>query len=199
MTLSNGIKINFGVHETQRLKQLQRKLAQTRKDSRNRERARFLLSKEYEKLHNRRKDAQNKVLAFLKRYRKVVYQNDCVEGWAALFGKQVHASGIGGLKSRLRTSLETSVAVRMMETTTNECFACGKKQNLSLLDRMMVCDCGWKCDRDINAALVILRKGLSLSLDQAVGLDRSELKPLEREVAARILGSTPYICVSFPQ
>ena len=37
----------------------------------------------------------------------------------------------------------------------------------------------------------------SLVNDQAVGLGRSELTPLESETAARILGSNPYIRVSF--
>jgi len=82
LTLSNGIRIDFEVHETPRLKQLQRKLAGTQKGSRNRERIQFLLRKEYEKVNNRRKDAQNKVLAFLKIYRKVVFQDDCVKGWS---------------------------------------------------------------------------------------------------------------------
>jgi putative transposase len=199
LTLSNGIRMDFEVHETPRLKQLQRKLAGTQKGSRNRERIRFLLRKEYEKLNNRRKDAQNKALAFLKIYRKVVFQDDCVKGWSALFGRQVHSSGIGGLKSRLRTSLETPVAVERTETTTGECFACGKRSDLSLSDRVIECECGWKCDRDVNAALVILRKGLGLGPEQAVGLDRPELKPPEREAAARILGSNPYIRVSFPR
>ena len=75
----------------------------------------------------------------------------------------------------------------------------GKRHELSLSDRTIECDCGWKCDRDVNAALVILKKGLGLGPDQAVGLDRPELKPPEREAAARILGSNPYIRVSFPQ
>jgi len=122
-----------------------------------------------------------------------------VKGWSGLFGRQVHSSGIGGLKSRLRTSLETPVAVERTETTTRECFACGKRRDLSLWDRVIECECGWKCDRDVNAALVILRKGLGLGVEQAVGLDRPELKPLERDAAARILGSNPYIRVSFPQ
>jgi len=90
-----------------------------------------------------------------------------------LFGRQVHSSGIGGLKSRLRTSLKTPVTVERTETTTGGCFACGKRYRL--------------------------RKGLGLSPDQAVGLDRSELKPPEREAAVRILGSNPYIRVSFPR
>jgi putative transposase len=199
LTLSNGIRIDFEVHETPKLKQLQRKLARVQKGSRNRERIRFLLSKEYEKLNNRRKDAQNKTLAFLKIYRKVVFQDDCVKGWSVLFGRQVHSSGIGELKSRLRTSLETPVVVGRTETSTGECFACGKKHHLSLSDRIIKCECGWKRDRDVNAALVILRKGLGLSPDQAVGLDRPKLKPLERKAAARILGGNPYIRVSFPR
>ncbi len=114
------------------------------------------------------------------------------------FGKQVHSSGIGGLKSRLRNSLETAIPVEKTETTTGECFVCGKKYELSLSDRVIECKCGWKCDRDVNAALVILRKGLGLCPEQAVGLDRPELKPPEREAAARILGSNPYIRISFP-
>jgi putative transposase len=104
-----------------------------------------------------------------------------VKGWEVLFGRQVHSSGIGELKSRLRTSLETPVVVERTETSTGECFACGKKHHLSLSDRIIKCECGWKQDRDVNAALVILRKGLGLSPDQAVGLDRPQLKPPERE------------------
>lgn len=83
------------------------------------------------------------------------------------------------------------------ERTTGECFACGGEHTLSLSDRTLRCRCGWEKDRDVNAALVILRKGLGLSPNQAVGLDRPELTPLEREAAVRILGSSPHIRVSF--
>jgi putative transposase len=197
ITLSNGIKIDFEVHEIPRLKRLQRKFARTKKGSRNREKIRLLLRREYEKLNNRRKDAQNKVLAFLRLYEKVVFQDDNIKSWAALFGRQVHSSGIGGMKARLRNSLETPILVGKFEPTSQECYACGRRYELSLSDRVIRCGCGWVCDRDLNAALVILRKGLGLSPDQAVGLDRPELKPLEKEAAVRILGSNPYIRVSF--
>jgi len=43
------------------------------------------------------------------------------------------------------------------------------------------------------------RKGLAPSPEEAVGLDQPELKPLEREVIAQILGSSLYICVSLPR
>jgi putative transposase len=197
ITLSNGIRIDFEVHESPRLKWLQRKLAKAKGGSKNREKIRLLLRREYEKLNNKRRDAQNKILAFLRLYGKVVFQDDYVKSWAVLFGRQVHSSGIGGLKARLKNSLEAPVLVGRFEPTSQECYACGKRHKLSLSDRVIRCDCGWICDRDLNAALVILRKGLGLSPDQAVGLDRPELKPLEKEAAARILGSNPCIRVSF--
>jgi putative transposase len=199
LTLSNGVKIDFELRETERLKALQRKLAKTKKGSTNRRKLRFLLRREHEKIARRRRDVHNKVLAFLKGYKEVVFQEDFVKGWASLFGGQVHSSGVGGLKARLRNSLATPIPVERYEPTTKECFACGRLHELSLGDRVLECECGWTCDRDRNAALVILRKGLGLSPDQAVGLDRPELTPLEREAITRILGSSPYIRVSLPR
>lgn len=199
LTLSNGIKIDFELDETPRLKRLQKKLAKSEKGSKHRRKIRHLLRREYEKIKSRRKDVQNKILAFLKLYEKVVFQEDLVKGWATRFGRQVHASGIGGLKARLRNSLAAPISVDRFEPTSQECYACGKRRKLSLADRVIKCECGWTCDRDVNAAMVILRKGLGLSPDRAVGLDRPELKLPEREAAARILGASPYIRVSFLQ
>jgi putative transposase len=199
LTLSNGVKIDFELRETGRLKKLQRKLAEAKKGSKNRKKFRFLLRREYERLARRRGDVHNKVLALLKGYREAVFQEDFVKGWASLFGGQVHASGVGGLKARLRDSLATPIPVERREPTTKARFARGRLHELSLGDRVFECECGWTCDRDQNAALVILRKGLGLSPDQAVGLDRPELKPLEREAVTRILGSNPHIRVNFPR
>lgn len=199
LTLSNGIKMDFEVHETPRLKQLQRKLARTKRGSKRREKIRFLLRREYEKLNNRRKDAENKVLAFLKiraapvtkLYEKVVFQDDLLASWARLFGRQVHSPRIGGLKLRLRNSLKTPIPVGRFEPPTKECYACGKRHELSLSQRVIACSCGWECDRDVNAALVILRKGLGLSPDQAVGLDRPEVTPLEGRPLCGSWGEIP--------
>jgi putative transposase len=197
LTLSNGLQVDFAFPETPRLKKLQKVLARKKKGSRNREALRGLLRREYERIANRRKDAHDKVLAFLKGYGKVAFQEDPVAGWKALFGPQIQASGIGGLLARLRESLPTPLPVARFEATTQECFACGRRHTLSLSEREMRCPCGWTRHRDWNAALVILRKGLGLSPDQAVGLDRPELTPLEREAARRTLGSNPGIRLVF--
>ncbi|TFE71692.1 hypothetical protein A7K93_08315 [Candidatus Methylacidiphilum fumarolicum] len=118
LTLSNGIKIDFEWQEFTRLKRLQRKLTKLKNDSKNKSKVQNLLKKEHEEIRNKRKDAQNKTLAFLKLHRGVVFQEDFLKDWARLFGRQVHASGIGELKSRLRNSLETPVFIGRYEPTT---------------------------------------------------------------------------------
>ena len=195
LTLSNAMKIDFEVGETKRLKRLQRKIARAKKNSNNRRKLRLLLRREYQKIVNRRRDAQNKVLAFLRLYEAVIFQDDCVNGWTALFGAQVHSSGIGGLKSRLRNSLETSIPLERFEPTTSECFVCGKKKKVSLSERTFRCECGWEADRDYNASLVMLRKGLAPK--ETLPPDWREVTPVERIASARILGSKPHIRVSY--
>jgi putative transposase len=194
LTLSNGLKIDFEVPETLRLKRLQRSLARKQKGSKNREKVLRLLRREHERIANRRRDCQNKIIAFLKYYRVVVWQDDNIKGWAAQFGRRVHRSGIGGLKLRLSASLRTPILVERFVPTSQICAACGQKLSLTLSDRVLRCDCGWVCDRDLNSALNILRLGLSLN--QPVGLDRPELTPVEWQTAVRVLGSNPYIRIS---
>ncbi len=82
------------------------------------------------------------------------------------------------------------IPVKRYEPTTKERFACGRLHELSLGDRVLRCERRWTRDRDQNAAPVILRKGLGLSPDGAVGLDRPELTLLEREAV--------YIRMSLP-
>lgn len=197
LALTNGMALDFEVSESECLKRLHRRLARKKPDSNDRERLRHTLRREYEGLNNRRWDAQNKVLAFLRMYRGVVFQEDSIRGWSTRFGRQVHSSGIGELRSRLRTCLGTAISVERYEPTTGECFRCGNRESLSLSDRIFRCSrCGWTSHRDLNAALVILRKGLGLNPEQALGLDRPKVTPLESEASARILGSNPYIRVS---
>jgi putative transposase len=194
LTLSNGLRIDFEVPETLRLKRLQRLLARKQKGSRNREKVLRLLRREHERIANRRRDCQNKIIAFLKHYRVVVWQDDNIKGWATQFGRQVHRSGVGGLKLRLSASLRTPILVERFVPTSQICAACGQKHSLTLSDRVLRCDCGWVCDRDLNSALNILRLGLSLN--QPLPLDWREVTPVEWMTAVRILGSNPYIRIS---
>ena len=65
------------------------------------------------------------------------------------------------------------------KNTSKRCFSCGKvKKDLELKDRIFVCACGYKADRDINAAKNILWKTQATeqelsSLDENMTLDFS--------------------------
>ena len=72
-------------------------------------------------------------------------------------------AALGMLKRHTTTKAESaglSVIWVSPQNTTQTCARCGvkHKQTLTLWDRMFVCEhCDWVCDRDVNAALVVLR------------------------------------------
>jgi len=194
LTLSNGLSVDFEVEERERLKKLQKELARKKKGSKNRKKVQKKLQREYERLTNIRRDIHNKLLAFFRHYGLVIYQDDNIKAWhEGWFGSQIHHSGIGMLKARLRNNL-AAIPVGRFEPTTQECYVCGYKQKLDLSERVYCCPiCGNTINRDLNSAINILKKGLDLSQNQVVGVDRPELTPVERELVAKILGSNPYI------
>ncbi len=198
LTLSNGMKIDFEVAESKRLKRLQRELARKKKGSKNREKIGKKLAREYERIENRRKDAINKIVAFLKLYSMVIFQQDSISLWhKGWFSKAVQYSGIGKLRERLRSSPLPVLEIDRFEPTSKVCSKCGTYfEGLKLSDRTIFCpECSNQMDRDLNACLVMLKMVSPAS--RVVGLGRSELTPAEREASARILGSNPYIRVSF--
>jgi putative transposase len=194
LTLSNGLSIDFEVKESKRLKRLQKELARKKKGSKNRVKVLKKLQREYEGLTNIRRDIHNKLLALFRHYGVVVYQDDNIKAWhEGWFSSQVQHAGIGMLKARLRNNL-TTIPVGRFEATTQKCCVCGWKQKLPLSKRVYHCPvCGNTIDRDLNSAINILKKGLDLGQNQVVGADHPELKPVERELVAKILGSNPYI------
>jgi putative transposase len=205
LTFSNGLKLKFAVKETKRLKKLQKKLnriiRQAKKEGRDFHTQNYYkclegLRKEYQKIGNIKKDIQNKILAFLKSYKVVCFQDDSIKSWQeGLFGRQVQRSAIGGVKARLRASLATPVVVDRHKPTTKSCAGCGKEREIALGERTYRCSaCGWEAERDYNSALNMIRFGLGIP---TLRLNWREVKPVEREAAARILGSNPYIRVSY--
>jgi len=207
ITISNGVVIRWSVPETKRLKRLQKAISRKKRGSRNYQKVRKKLQKEWEYIGNVRKDIQNRIYALLKSYDLVAIQDENIKGWhSGLFGKQVQSTGIGGITSRLKHSLETLILVDRYTPTTKTCSRCGHIQEMRLDQRVFRCEaCGVVIDRDLNASLNILRialeqtktQGLAVPLKEtALPVDRREVKPVEREVTARILGSNPYIRVN---
>lgn len=144
-------------------------------------------------MKNIKTDIINKVIAYLTKYKKIVFQDDDISSWKEdKFSKLIQYSSVGEIKRRLRNSLRTPVEVLdKYVPTTKTCSRCNNKQEISMDERIYKCSrCGLEIDRNLNAAINMLKE---------VGLDWPEVTLVEKETAARILGSNPYILVSFFQ
>ncbi|MGQ9857020.1 MAG: RNA-guided endonuclease InsQ/TnpB family protein [Fervidobacterium sp.] len=191
--LSNGLKIEWKIEETPKLKKLQRQLARKQKGSKNRQKARLKLRKEYEYISNIREYIVNKVCSLLYRYKQVIYQDDNIHAWQkGRYGKSIQTSAVGMIKRRLRDSLRVpTVLIDRYQPTTKTCSQCGNVQEIELSERVYKCsNCGNEIDRDLNATYNLLKH---------VGLDRSEVKPVEHETAVKIFGNNPEVLISFVQ
>lgn len=203
LTLSNGMKINYRIEETKRLKKLQKKLSRQKKGSKNYFKTKHKIQKEHQKIYNRKNDIQSKIYSLLKKYEYVLIQDEQIKNWhSGLFGKQIQNTGIGGIISRLKNNLETFILVNRYEATTKICSNCGsKKEDITLSDRIYRCDnCGLVIDRDLNSAINILKIGLSkveTTTVKNLPTDCGNVMPVERKATTRILGSNPYIRVSY--
>jgi len=171
LVISNGQQIEkISIKESKRLKKLQRKRDRKVKGSNNRFKHNKLIAREHEKIFNKKEDISNKIVNKLKNY-NVVIQDDNLRNWKQnkSYSKTIQHSILGRIKSRL-ISLETTKVINQFERTTNKCFSCGNKLNLSLGDRVFTCpECGFTHNRDLNAAKNIMK----------IGLEQSEFTPLE--------------------
>jgi len=200
LTLSNGEKFNWYIPETKRLKRLQKILSRKQKGSKNYQKVKKLVRKEWEYICNKRRDTINKVVSYLKRFMLVVIQDDSIKSWKdGLFGKQIQNTGIGGITARLR-NLATLIPVLFIdrfEPTTQTCFRCLHRQEIKLSERVFKCKkCGLEIDRDENSAKNTLRIGIELllwmmKLIETIGegkllktlpVDCGEVKPVERRI-----------------
>ena len=161
LTLSNGEKFSWYIPETRRLKKLQKSLSRKQKGSKNYQKTKQLIRREWEYITNRRKDVLNKVISYLKRFPLIAIQNDDIKSWKEkYFGKQIQNTGIGGITARLKSlaTLIPVVFVDRYEPTTQICSFCGHKQRVPLSERIFRCQrCGREIDRDVNSARNILK------------------------------------------
>jgi len=186
LTLTTGEKIKWYIPETKRLKRLQKILARKKKGSKNYLKVKKLIQKEWEYIKNKRRDIQNKVIGYLKRFPFIAVQKDDIKSWhEGLFGKQIQNTGIGGITARLK-SLATFIPVEFVskyEPTTQTCSRCGYRQKLELCERIFECPkCGLRIDRDLNSAWNILKRGLE------------QLAQKNEALADRLMSALPVDC-----
>jgi putative transposase len=159
IVLSNGEKFSYNFPIPKELKRKQKCLSRKKKGSKSYVQQLYKLKKSYQNLTNRKDDAANKIVAYLKTLGKIIIQDENIKGWHAnLFGKQIQQSILGRIKSRIQ-NLETSIVINRWLPTTKISPVTGKNIQIKLNERIFI-DGNFQEDRDIKSAKTILCLGL---------------------------------------
>lgn len=145
----------------------QRKLSKCEKGSKNRDKQRRKVVRCHEKIRNQRKDFQEKLSKRLaEKYSAAAVEDLDLKKMSGEhdLGKGIMDNGYGMFLKKLAYKLEDRggklVKVGRFYPSSKTCSCCGRiKQELKLSDRIYVCECGNRMDRDINAAINIREEG----------------------------------------
>ncbi|MDE1853906.1 MAG: transposase [Thaumarchaeota archaeon] len=181
---TDGVKIphpSYLRKAERRLKRLQRSVSRKQRGSKNRAKIRRILAEHHAKIARQRKDFNHKLTTNLVRYHDAVFFEDLQVanmGRNHLLAKSIYDAGWGQILSFARYKEERVGGV--FETvqsaySTQECFSCGTLNPVTLDVREFDCaGCGRRLDRDLNAAWIVLKRGIA-----KVGQDMPELTPVE--------------------
>ena len=176
LTLNTGEKIQSPQFLKQSLKELRtlnKALSLKVKGSNNWWRAVRQLARLYRKVSNQRRDWHFKLATDLcRRFDLVATETLNLKGMKRLWGRKVSDLSFGQfveiLKFKCFKHNREFRQVGQWTPTTKPCSDCGHhNQNLSLSDRQWTCpECGSHHDRDVNAAINILRAACGPSVEQ---------------------------------
>jgi putative transposase len=170
---SDGTKAEYPMYYRNAEKKLareQRKLSRCRKGSRNYAKQKRKVARCHEKVRNQRTDYQNKLSHSL----AAEYDAVCVEDLdmkamsrSLHFGKSVMDNANGRFRRILQEKLERQgkafVKADRFFPSSKRCSRCGKiRKDLQLSDRIYECECGYKEDRDVNAAVNLRMEGIRI-------------------------------------
>lgn len=148
----------------------QRKLSKRKKGGKNQEKQKQKVAHLHERIANQRADFLHKQ----SRQITNAYDAVCVEdlnmkamSQALNFGKSVSDNGWGMFVNMLNYKLKEQgkqlVKIDKWYPSSKLCSACGAvKDELTLSERTYRCECGFVCDRDVNAAINIRNEGIRL-------------------------------------
>ncbi len=173
-TLSDGTTFSnprASGRRTKKLRKLSKSLSRKKKGSKNREKAKLRLARMYLKIFNIRQDTIHKLTTHLaKSHSKIVIEDLCVSGM--MKNRRLARAIADVVFYEFRRQLEYKcqwygsqliIASRTFPSS-KRCSSCGhKKKELSLSEREYECEeCGLKIDRDLNAALNLVKVAVSL-------------------------------------
>ena len=171
--LSNGLTVNVQLRETERLKFLQRKLTRQEKGSNNWWKTKKSIQKEYQKINNRKIEATNQFISYIKQeFKYIFFQDENLSAWKrrkgyVRGGKKIQHSIMGRVKQELQ-KLDGAVMLPRYTPTTAWCPVCGNKTSHAVDKRTFSCPhCGHELDRDLHAALNMIILGVSCATEHS--------------------------------
>ncbi len=158
------------------MRRLRRKLNRQVKGSNKYNKTWELIKRELEKNTRRKNDAANKIVHELAKNERIFFQDENISAWKnkksrARGSKKIHSGILGRVKSRLK-KLDNAVCLGRFEPTTQLCV-CGAKNKHTLDERVYRCACGFTADRDVHAALNMIRIGSALEQENSPGLGQA--------------------------
>ena len=153
-----------------KLKKQQRSVSRKKKGSNRRKKALEILANTHEHICNQRKDNAFKVAHdLLDKYDTICREDLPIKNMVKnhKLAKSISDAGWGIFFNLLEAKAKQMLGKRVVAVdpryTSQECSGCGLIVKKTLGDRIHKCGCGLALDRDINAAINILRKGLTLA------------------------------------
>jgi putative transposase len=173
-TLSNGEKVKMPDLKPhyKKLKKLQKKHSKNKNGSKNKEKARLKVARQYEKITNIREDFQHKLSTRIINENQVIVLEDLnVSGMvknrklARAISQQGWYQFLTFLKYKATMYGREVIQVDRFYPSSKTCSSCGTiKSSLPLNIRDWTCDaCGTTHDRDINAAINLMALGTSVT------------------------------------
>ena len=171
ITDSNGLQIDnprFSKNAEPKLKKVHRSLSRKVKGSNNWKKAKAKLSESYEKVKNQRKDFAHKVSRmYVNTYDQIIVEDLNIKQLKEHKFKSTRKSVsdvswnqfISFLTYKAESAGKSLIKVNP-KNTSQICSFCGSYVQKDVSVRVHTCNCGLSLDRDYNAALNILNRGI---------------------------------------
>ncbi|MFA5248854.1 MAG: RNA-guided endonuclease TnpB family protein [Patescibacteria group bacterium] len=167
-----------------KIQKLQRQLSLKTKGSNNYKKIKLLLSREHEKISNVRSDFLHKEsLKIINKNHVIIMENlsvkDLLEKSPTILSRYIAdcswSTFVNYIKYKAEFYGKKLVQIGRFEPSSKTCSICGKvNKELQLNDREWTCSCGACHDRDINAAINILKFGMEQPEFKALLVDVSQ-------------------------
>ena len=191
---SENNKVEHPKHFEKLLPQIRyahKRVSRKKKGSKNKMKARKLLQKKYQKLHNSRNDFIHKISTeYVRRCKIIAVENLNIQKMmtSSYNAKNIVDSCWYRFKQLLITKAE-SAGCKVIQInpayTTQECNSCGNRQPMEIWKRTYCCEkCNKEFDRDYNSAIVIKNRAKKILGKELTCLEKQPLLTKLKQVAS---------------